>query len=299
MKKSLAHLPLNKKQELKRLKAVILEKAPQTQFIILFGSHARGDWVDDEYVEDYITYSYKSDFDILVITEDRETARNSNLWTQAENEYYGILRNQRTVPEIISHDIEYVNTGLREGHYFFSDIKKEGILLYDSGKYKLERKRKIDPARRLEIAIEDFEQWFESANDFREQFNYAYKNKKYKIAAFLLHQATERFYSAIILTASGYRPKLHNIEKLGTMAAAHYPEFIKVFPRKTTEEDRLFKLLKDAYIDARYKKDYRITKDELAYLAKRVEKLRDLVEKTCKARIGDLKKAVPGSAASR
>ncbi|MDD5597824.1 MAG: hypothetical protein PHV82_07760 [Victivallaceae bacterium] len=49
--------------------------------------------------------------------------------------------------------------------------------------------------------------------------------------------------------------------------------------------------MKDAYIDARYKKDYSITKDELAYLAKRVEKLRDLVEKTCKARIEDLKKA--------
>ncbi|MFA6716436.1 MAG: HEPN domain-containing protein, partial [Victivallaceae bacterium] len=93
-----------------------------------------------------------------------------------------------------------------------------------------------------------------------------------------------------ILTASGYRPKLHNIEKLGTTAAAHYPEFIKVFPMKTAEEARLFKLLKDAYIDARYKKDYSITKEELEYLAERVIKLRDLVEKTCKAEIEALKK---------
>ncbi|MFA6714403.1 MAG: nucleotidyltransferase domain-containing protein, partial [Victivallaceae bacterium] len=90
MKKSLAHLPLYKKQELKRLKSIILGKVPQTQLIILFGSHARGNWVDDEYVEDHITYSYKSDFDILVITEDWETARNASLWARAENEYYGI-----------------------------------------------------------------------------------------------------------------------------------------------------------------------------------------------------------------
>ncbi|MDD5598660.1 MAG: HEPN domain-containing protein [Victivallaceae bacterium] len=290
MKKSLAHLPLNKKQELRRLRSIILEKAPQTQFIILFGSHARGDWVDDEYVEDHITYTYKSDFDILVITEDWETARNSNLWTQAEKEYYGALRSQRTPLEIISHDIEYVNTGLREGRYFFSDIKKEGVLLYNSGNYKLERKRKIDPVRRLEIAEEDFEQWFESANEFFTSFKANMKRKSYKIAAFELHQATERFYSAIILTASGYRPKLHNIEKLGTTAAAYYPEFLKIFPRKSAEEERLFQLLKDAYIDARYKKDYSITKEELEYLAKRVEKLRDSVEKTCKAKIEDLKK---------
>ncbi|MDD5599663.1 MAG: HEPN domain-containing protein [Victivallaceae bacterium] len=295
MKKSLAHLPLNKKQELKRLKSIILEKAPQTQFIILFGSHARGNWVDDEYVEDHITYTYKSDFDILVITEDWKTTGDASLWAQAEKEYYGALWRQRTPLEIISHDIEYVNTGLREGRYFFSDIKKEGILLYDSGKYKLERKRKIDPVRRLEIAKEDFEQWFESAETFYENYehNISKENKKKYLnnAAFELHQATERFYSALILTASGYRPKLHNIEKLGTTAAAYYPEFLKIFPRKSAEEERLFKLLKDAYIDARYKKDYSITKDELAYLAKRVEKLRNLVEKTCKAKIENLKKA--------
>ncbi|MFA7183907.1 MAG: HEPN domain-containing protein [Victivallales bacterium] len=290
MKKSLAHLPLYKKQELKRLKSIILGKVPQTQLIILFGSHARGNWVDDEYVEDHITYSYKSDFDILVITEDWETARNASLWARAENEYYGIFRSQRTALDIISHDIEYVNTGLREGHYFFSDIKKEGVLLYDSGNYKLERRRKIDPARRLEIAVDDFEQWFESANQFFETALYHVNREWYKIAAFELHQATERFYSAIILTASGYRPKLHNIEKLGTTAAAHYPEFIKVFPMKTAEEARLFKLLKDAYIDACYKKDYSITKEELEYLAERVIKLRDLVEKTCKAEIEALKK---------
>ena len=290
MKKSLAHLPLYKKQELKRLKSIILEKAPATQFIILFGSHARGNWVDDEYTEGHITYSYKSDFDVLVITEDWEIARNSGLWAQVEKEYYGALSRQITPLEIISHDIEYVNTGLREGHYFFSDIKKEGILLYDSGKYKLERRHRIEPARRLEIAVEDFEQWFESANVFFKQYQYAKSDKNYKEAAFLLHQATERFYSAVILVFSGYRPKLHNIEKLGATAASHYPEFIKIFPRKTAEEKRLFQLLKDAYIDARYKKDYSITKDELTYLSKRVEKLRDLVEKTCKAKIKSLEK---------
>jgi predicted nucleotidyltransferase len=290
MKKSLAHLPLYKKQELKRLKSIILEKAPATQFIILFGSHARGDWVDDEYTEGHITYSYKSDFDVLVITEDWETARNSGLWAQVEKDYYGALSRQITPLEIISHDVEYVNTGIREGHYFFSDIKKEGILLYNSGKYKLERRHRIEPARRLEIAVEDFEQWFESANVFFKQYQYAKSDKNYKEAAFLLHQTTERFYSAVILVFSGYRPKLHNIEKLGTTAASHYPEFIKIFPRKTAEEKRLFQLLKGAYIDARYKKDYSITKDELTYLSSRVEKLRDLVEKTCKAKIKSLEK---------
>lgn len=193
--------------------------------------------------------------------------------------------------DIISHHIHEVNKKLKEGHYFFSDIKKEGVLLYDSGNYKLERRRKIDPARRLEIAVEDFEQWFESADEFYWGYKSFFKRKSYKNAAFMLHQATERFYTAYILVASGYKPKTHNINKLGKVAARYSPEYKKIFPRQTDEEKRLFKLLKNAYVDARYKKDYKITKEELTYLSKRVEKLRDLVEKKCKAKIQSLKTA--------
>ena len=67
MKKSLAHLPPHKRQELRRLKEAILFYGPQTEMIVLFGSYARGDWVDDVYTEGHITYEYRSDYDILVI----------------------------------------------------------------------------------------------------------------------------------------------------------------------------------------------------------------------------------------
>jgi predicted nucleotidyltransferase/HEPN domain-containing protein len=291
MKKSLAHLPLHKKQELKRLKSIILEKAPATQFIILFGSYARGDWVEDEYTENHITYTYQSDFDILAITDDKKVARNVNIWTQAENEYYGIMPTQRTQVDIISHHIQEINEKLSEGHYFFTDIKKEGILLYDSGKYKLERRRKIDPERRLEIAEDDFEHWFESANGFYRFFEVGLEENNLKGAAFQLHQATERFYKAAILTRSGYSPKGHNISKLGRTVAGDYPEFKKIFPQQTEAEKYLFKQLKKAYIDARYNKNYKITREELEYLAGRVKMLRNLTEKTCREIITELKAA--------
>ncbi len=74
MKKSLAHLPARKKDELKRVVSIIREMVPTTEMIILFGSHARGDWVEDVYQEGHITYEYKSYFDILVVTEDKKTA---------------------------------------------------------------------------------------------------------------------------------------------------------------------------------------------------------------------------------
>jgi hypothetical protein len=37
--------------------------------IILFGSYAKGTWVQDWYTEGHILYSYQSDFDIMVIVK--------------------------------------------------------------------------------------------------------------------------------------------------------------------------------------------------------------------------------------
>ncbi|MCG8339994.1 MAG: hypothetical protein MI674_01790 [Cytophagales bacterium] len=58
-----------------------------------------------------------------------------------------------------------------------------------------------------------------------------------------------------------------------------------VFPQSTEEEKRLFTLLQKAYVDARYKKSYIITKEKLEYLAGRVKVLGALIEKLCKAQI--------------
>ena len=60
MKKTLSHLPKHKRQELKETVSIITENA-EVEMIILFGSYARGNWVEDVYTEGHITYEYKSD----------------------------------------------------------------------------------------------------------------------------------------------------------------------------------------------------------------------------------------------
>ena len=51
MKKSLSHLPQYKRDELKLIVEKIRERI-ETQMLILFGSYARNQWVEDTYVED-------------------------------------------------------------------------------------------------------------------------------------------------------------------------------------------------------------------------------------------------------
>ena len=43
----------------------------------------------------------------------------------------------------------------------------------------------------------------------------------------------------------------------------------------------MFELLRDAYIKARYDRNYKITREQLLYLIERVEKLQNLTKRIC------------------
>lgn len=83
-----------------------------------------------------------------------------------------------------------------------------------------------------------------------------------------------------------YGYKEHDLEFLLEKYKPFTMELSKVFPRDTEEEERLFKLLQRAYIEARYnKKNFIVTKADIDALIPKIELLRDIVEKVCKERI--------------
>ena len=81
MKTDLDHLPANKQRELERVKAIVFEefedaialgtmgwkKKGRIDKIILYGSYARGGWVD----EPHTAKGYRSDFHLLIIVNDK------------------------------------------------------------------------------------------------------------------------------------------------------------------------------------------------------------------------------------
>ncbi|NIJ52580.1 HEPN domain-containing protein [Dyadobacter arcticus] len=278
MKTTLSHLPDDKQEELETLTEIIVEKVP-AEMVILFGSHARGDWVEDfqEHTE------YVSDYDILVITTDRKSAKDDKKWWDLNKRVNG--NDEQTSVTIIHHSIGFVNDKIERNEYFFVDILKEGIVLFDSGKFKLSQPKNMNPGERQKKAKEQFEPWFESASRFLETTYIHIEKAWFKEAAFNLHQATERYYSAILLVFTDYKPKIHDIEKLGNQVEKLHSTFGTVFPKNTPEEKRLFELLQKAYIDSRYNMNYKIEKEELEYLADRVKVLKDLTERICNERI--------------
>ena len=282
MKKSLAHLPQHKADELK----LIVEKIRQRiepQMLILFGSYARGGWVEDTYVEDGVTYEYKSDYDILVIVKSVKIANSYDTWRKVKRDIRAFPI--KTWTNIIVHTIEYLNTHLEKGQYFFTDIKNEGIILYDNGNFELAEEKQHLPADRKHNAQEHYEHWIQNAISSYNMYEQAVKIDELKKAAFELHQTTEALYATIELVFTNYKPKSHDLEDWSHRAGGHNPAFIPIFPQFTAEQKECFDLLNRAYVDARYKKNYKITKQQLEYLAQRIKKLHETTEKICKEKI--------------
>jgi uncharacterized protein len=61
---------------------------------------------------------------------------------------------------------------------------------------------------------------------------------------------------------------------------------------RNEEEKELFKLLKRAYIDARYKREYSINMSELNYLGERVYVLGKMTKEICEEEIIRLKEMI-------
>lgn len=254
--------------------------------IILFGSHARGDWVEDfqEHTQ------YVSDYDILVIAKDKKSAKADEKWWNLKK----VINNngEQTNISLIHHGIGFVNNAIEQNQYFFVDILKEGIMLFNSGNFTLSEPKNMNPEERQRKALDQFGPWFKSSSRFLEGFEMYFQKGEddpeyYKEAAFLLHQATERFYVVILLVFTDYKPKIHDIEELGKQVEKLNSAFESVFPKNTPVKKRLFELLQKAYIDSRYNMNYKIEKEELEYLSERVKVLRDLTERICMERIGE------------
>ena len=288
MKTSINYLPEQKRDELRRIVKCVLEVLPGCEMIILYGSYARNTYVDyDQRIEYGIRTCFMSDYDNLVVTNTRfQRHVISHILSKATDNYYkGMNRNESTTVQFIDESIDDLNKAIDKNRYFYTDIKREGIMLYNSGRYKLARRRKQNYREIKELAEEYYNERFERGNEFLLGAIFYNEQGLHKMASFNLHQACENYYNSIILTFTLYSPKEHSLIKLSARAKTHSLESSKAFPRNTEEEKRLFDLLQDAYVQARYSLHFRITQEDIEALIPKVELLRDIARQCCEERI--------------
>lgn len=286
MRRSTRFLPENKRQDLRQLVGLIREHIKDVGMIVLFGSYAKDKYVDyDQRIEFGVPTYYMSDYDILILTDKEIGAVRYSLFSKIKDRFFEDKnRPFHTHPQFINYGIDDFNYALSKAHYFETEIKRDGIILYDSGEYKLARRRKLDFTEIKERALNYYEDKFTTAIDFLNGVNYYYGNGRYKMSSFHLHQSTENFLRTISLVYILYSPKNHNLDELIRGCKAYTTELCKAFPRNTPEEERLFDLLQRSYIESRYNPNFEITKDDIRALVPKVELLKQIVEKVCQER---------------
>ena len=131
MKHSLEHLPESKRDDLRRLATTICEMCSDVEMIVLYGSYARGDYKEEEDLDPDRKSGAASDYDILVVTTEKDTVKNGHLWGTVDKSLQAL--GLSAWPRVIVHDRWYLAKVLERKHYFFNDVFVEGIALYDSG----------------------------------------------------------------------------------------------------------------------------------------------------------------------
>ena len=285
---NISHLEHRSQEQLIILTDLIKKHTPSCAMIVLFGSYARGRAVIyDEYFVNGVRNTYQSDFDILVVipytnTTDIEEQLNEKLIA----EYDALFADEiHTPPQFIVESGSTLIKKLKRKQPFFSDIISDGILLFDNGKVILPEPKEFTFAEKKEFAEEGFEAYihFSDRRLFVAKINF--DNEWYKECAFDLHQACENYYHAMGMVFDNYTPKLHKLNIFAARTKGYSRDLATVFPRNTEFEKNTFILLCQAYIKARYDKNYTVTKEELEYMMERIEILKTIAHKICHERI--------------
>ncbi|CAN7704123.1 nucleotidyltransferase and HEPN domain-containing protein [Ensifer adhaerens] len=291
MKFSLHHLPDAKRRELARAVEILREefedalregiaefkKKGRILKVILFGSRARGDWVDEE----HIGKGYRSDYDLLVIVNNRKLTDFTAYWNNAADRLLNdrILKGMQV--SFIVHSRREVNEELRRGKDFFCDIRQRGIVLYELDTEPLVEPRPISLEQQFKIAREHYESRLPHAAGFLDTAQYSLSKGRANEAAFLIHQAIEHAYSTVLLVLKNYGPPTHNLRSLRGFAEDLDRRLADAWPQDRQRYSAWFNTINEAYVKARYSKHYQISEEALSFLIERTQVLHGLVKTVC------------------
>lgn len=301
MRSDIDHLPPVQQRELERVTQLLMaefseaisratqpwKKNGKILKIILFGSYSRDDWVDEP------ANGYQSDFDLLIIVSHEDLTDIADYWYVAEDKIQRDASIARPV-NIIVHALDDVNQSLMRGEYFWVDIARDGIVLYELPGGTLATPMPLRAVDAHEMAskyfaekLGDIDVWLETAASHQLRSDDPLRYRRH--AAFNLHQATETAYACFLLVRTLYFPRSHNIKFLRSLAEDKEPRLIEAWPRETRPDRRRFELVKRAYVEARYSASYEISAEDLAAIASSVRDLREIVERVCLERLDQLR----------
>jgi HEPN domain-containing protein len=208
------------------------------------------------------------EYQLLVVLPDTEKRDADEVQDIIENN----CRSHTPVTSIVI-PLHIFNQWMVKGHLLAHTVYHADCLIHDKGTAALASPGEYKVGELQRKVRKEFEDWAGRAVEFLAGAETFRTREQYNIAAFLLHQAAELAYMAIVRLVTGFRAGTHNLDKLSRYAVPFCGTATHVFPRHNDKERRLFKLIQKAYIHGRYKDDFIITEKELEILMERVAQL--------------------------
>lgn len=226
--------PLPIHQEiLPNLVSVIKNKLPTTYAIYYLG---------------YKPGNHTSAF-LLVLTADHEQGEALSIGTMLEES----CRPSNVV--VLVHYASAVVNAINKGDHFFNRALACPAL-YISGNMLLPDSDAIKPNTPIDLGEANWERWRKQAKEFLMGADYYLSVGAYSAALFSLHQCAEDVLIAIVRSVLGYKINSHNLLRLLRVTQFFTNDLTAVFKIDTEQGKRNFNILKDAYINVRYRDNY-------------------------------------------
>lgn len=286
MNTTLSHLPQKKQDDLSQLTAHIRQAVPRVVLVVLYGSYARGTWVEEDTRHDFgIETTFSSDYDLLVITDGVNVENTTFLLDNVVSRFYAKSALRKPNVEFLIESKSTFNNYISDGRYFYTEILEEGIELYRDPQYVVPMPRKLNLVEVKAQAVEYYDIWYKKAKSFLFGARIYYWIFDPKMASFMLHQCCESFYHTVELVFTSKKPRQHDLEKLIRSTKKHSELLACVFPLNTPEEKRLFRLLCDAYIQSRYNPKFQVSRRDIRALLPKVRLLKQITRRICTEKI--------------
>lgn len=247
-------------------------KAAKPDMIFLLGASLQRRKSESIFNEQAPTSQYISDCFLLVLIP--------NLCNKEHHEWQDKIETNCKVLMPVTALVLQTSTfeeWLKAGHRFALTVLQSAAPVYDAGNCSLLIPQDVANPIADNGCERQFSEGLMKAKEFLAGSELFRIRKQHVMAAFMLHQSAEQALRALLKVGTGYHANTHSIDRLIRYGSFISSELSDIFPQRTDNEKRLFNLLQKAYIDTRYKEDYKISNEDLLCMSERVKCLHEIL----------------------
>lgn len=250
----------------------LITKAVSAERIYLLGStvtqvHTNSIFATNPLIHEYLSCRY-----VLVLVKRAYDNRYHVLQDKIEN----CCRDCAPVTAIVL-DNEQYHCWISAGHKFATKVHHSALCLYNTGDIF-----PVSSVSDQSLTAQTTESYYNAGMNKVGEFLAGadlYKIRaQNKMAVFMLHQATEHALHTLLKDATGLYLNTHNLDRLMRYCAMVTSRLADVFDKNKEQDNRLLRLLKDAYVHSRYKDDYAVKSEDITELRVKVGLLETVVK---------------------